>query len=589
MKRFLLVWLAVLVLASVAVTPAIAQNPAPQCSVQDFGPSWHARGTLNGNIYTVAWGDTLFSISRRFNVPINTLASINGINNTALIYGGQRLTIPCPGQPSTSLTITAPAPNSVLPATFTVSGTTTGLPAGTIITVQARDNNGTVIAQQQTTLTFQAPGSPANWSVQLTVNAQNGSNGTIIATAPGSTAQASVPVTYGSAPVSPSITINAPAPNSVLPATFAVSGTGANVPGNQVIVQARAANGALLTQQQATLTIPMPGAQGTWSVQLTVNGQNGTTGTIVALGSGTAVLASVPVTYGSSPVQAVMSITAPAPNSLLPVTFNVSGTGSGLPGNQVIVQALTNFGSPVLAQQITTLNAPAPGGFGTWSVQLTVNSVANGTPGTIIAFGNGTSVLASVPVIYGSNPVLQPSLSITTPGPNTPLPATFTVNGTGTGLVNGSQITVQAQTTTGAILANQATTLQVPVPGGQGNWSVQLTVNGQNGTPGNIVASASGVPQPASVPVIYGSSNVGYRQYTPGQCSLQVVPGAALFIYPNGPQIGQFGGGGFPVDALASVKPNGQFWYLLAAQPATSNLPAWAPAGSVTAPASCLW
>ncbi len=55
--------------------------------------------------YTVQRGDTLYSIARRFNIPLYTLASFNGIWDVSRIYAGQVLRIP-----------SSPAPVPPLPA-----------------------------------------------------------------------------------------------------------------------------------------------------------------------------------------------------------------------------------------------------------------------------------------------------------------------------------------------------------------------------------------------------------------------------------------------------------------------------------------
>ncbi len=88
--------------------------------VYDRGPRTHATGTVNGSYYTVAWGDTLFSIGERFGVPAETIASANGIVNNN-IYPGQVLyipglntTAPTPGGPSSLPTV--PGPQPTLPA-----------------------------------------------------------------------------------------------------------------------------------------------------------------------------------------------------------------------------------------------------------------------------------------------------------------------------------------------------------------------------------------------------------------------------------------------------------------------------------------
>ena len=43
--------------------------------------------------YTVVKGDTLYSISRRFNTTVSSMASKNNIKNVNLIYPGQKLII----------------------------------------------------------------------------------------------------------------------------------------------------------------------------------------------------------------------------------------------------------------------------------------------------------------------------------------------------------------------------------------------------------------------------------------------------------------------------------------------------------------
>jgi len=62
-------------------------------------------------VYIVQPGDTLYSISRRFGVPVEVLAVANGIPDLQRIFAGQRLAIPCapPCQPG------PPSPNYVTP------------------------------------------------------------------------------------------------------------------------------------------------------------------------------------------------------------------------------------------------------------------------------------------------------------------------------------------------------------------------------------------------------------------------------------------------------------------------------------------
>jgi LysM repeat protein len=71
------------------------QVPPPATCV-DNGPRLHANGSYSAPYYTVAWGDTLFSIGNRFGISWQRIASANGLYYPT-IYAGQRLTIPCGG------------------------------------------------------------------------------------------------------------------------------------------------------------------------------------------------------------------------------------------------------------------------------------------------------------------------------------------------------------------------------------------------------------------------------------------------------------------------------------------------------------
>lgn len=51
------------------------------------------RYDINHTIYKIRWGDTLWSISRRYGVSIATIVRLNRIQNPNLIYAGQTLRI----------------------------------------------------------------------------------------------------------------------------------------------------------------------------------------------------------------------------------------------------------------------------------------------------------------------------------------------------------------------------------------------------------------------------------------------------------------------------------------------------------------
>ena len=87
-------------------------------------------------------------------------------------------------------------------------------------------------------------------------------------------------------------------------------------------------------------------------------------------------------------------------------------------------------------------------------------------------------------------PNYQAFVTITSPTWGAQLPATFTVSGRGGRLFEGN-VVVQAQDRYGNVLAERATTLQGST-GGEGSFSVQLTVQTGANTPGTIVAFSPG-------------------------------------------------------------------------------------------------
>lgn len=68
-----------------------AQKPAHQPA------SWHPQPQPKplGCFYTVRWGDHLFRIALRYNLPWTVLAQANGLHNGNYIYAGQVLRVPC--------------------------------------------------------------------------------------------------------------------------------------------------------------------------------------------------------------------------------------------------------------------------------------------------------------------------------------------------------------------------------------------------------------------------------------------------------------------------------------------------------------
>ena len=192
-----------------------------------------------------------------------------------------------------------------------------------------------------------------------------------------------------------------------------VTGSARDVPDERILIFAIDSALNILGQSSAILGPPNDAGIQAYSGILTAKVSSTTEGKIVT-GSlnddgSVAESAGVFVTYvvpTPVPAEASITITQPPDGAILatPESIGVTGTGAGLPENNVVVQATDSSGN-VLAQEATTLNTNELGGSGSWSVTLSV-SVPAGTTGRIIAFSpdpktGGTVASAQINVTYG--------------------------------------------------------------------------------------------------------------------------------------------------------------------------------------------
>ncbi len=77
--------------APCSTCPNRCATPPSSVRVYDHGPSMYANGTVTGNVYTVAAGDTWYSIGVRFGLPWETISAANGGGG---LYPGRQLIIP---------------------------------------------------------------------------------------------------------------------------------------------------------------------------------------------------------------------------------------------------------------------------------------------------------------------------------------------------------------------------------------------------------------------------------------------------------------------------------------------------------------
>jgi hypothetical protein len=187
-----------------------------------------------------------------------------------------------------------------------------------------------------------------------------------------------------------------------------VSGSASGMPNDEVLIFALDKDLNILGESSATLGAPDANGLSTYSSALWASASAVTEGKIVAGGlyDDGSIAGSAGVFVTMIPAPIYIEIIEPADGSTItdPTSFTVSGTGAGLPENNVVVQATSSDGT-VLAEATTTVNASELGGAGDWSVQLSV-SVPAGTTGRVIAFSpdpetGGYIATAQINVVYG--------------------------------------------------------------------------------------------------------------------------------------------------------------------------------------------
>ena len=187
-----------------------------------------------------------------------------------------------------------------------------------------------------------------------------------------------------------------------------VTGSAAGMPNDEVLIFAIDKDLNILGESSATLGAPDANGLSTYSGTLWASASAVTEGKIVAGGlyDDGSIAGSAGVFVTMIPSQTYIEITEPIDGSTIPdpASFTVSGTGAGLPENNVVVQATSSDGT-VLAEATTTVNASELGGAGGWSVLLSV-SVPVGTTGRIIAFSpdpntGGYIATDQINIVYG--------------------------------------------------------------------------------------------------------------------------------------------------------------------------------------------
>jgi heat shock protein HslJ len=277
------------------------------------------------------------------------------------------------------------------------------------------------------------------------------------------------------------------------------------------------------------------------------------------------------------PFGAMIVITEPDQGQVVEIDqpVRVQGKGVGLPEGNVVVEALDWQGN-VLAQQPTTLQGQdvGTGGEGTWSVELAIE-VEPGTAGKIWAYSPSPadgSIMAedSVEVSMGRTEAVQTFIRIDEPaqGALLDIDQPVGVGGSGAGLPEGN-VVVEVTDWQGNVLAQQPTTLQGQDvgTGGEGTWSLELTIEAEPGTAGRIRAYS---PSPLDGSIIAEDSvDVSLGQTPAVESYIEIdAPGQGTTLDVRDPVQVSGTGAGLPEGniVVVAVDENGD---VLAEQPTT--------------------
>ncbi len=151
-----------------AAAATVAQPAASSIGVQTFGLGGHANGTVGASGYTVAHGDTLYSIAFANGIDARQLAALNNIPPPYVIHPGQVLKLK-PSAPENTAAGTAvpsnavptPAPVVAQPVTQAPATTQPSAPVFGPVTPQSMTGNGVAPAESESIATTPATAAPS--------------------------------------------------------------------------------------------------------------------------------------------------------------------------------------------------------------------------------------------------------------------------------------------------------------------------------------------------------------------------------------------------------------------------------------------
>ena len=187
-----------------------------------------------------------------------------------------------------------------------------------------------------------------------------------------------------------------------------------------------------------------------------------------------------------------IDITSPTDYSAVGSSFTVSGTGAGLPENNVNIE-VSAFGGEVLFTGSTVLQSDAQVGSGPWSMDIDLADVAPNTE--IFVAASALSPESGMGVAYDSlrlNANAEFGLrfvEITHPYFGEGVPGfMMRVEGMAGGAFENNVVVQVMDQATGAVLAEAPVTVQTNEVGGSGPFSVEFDLEVEPGTPIEVVA-----------------------------------------------------------------------------------------------------
>ena len=150
--------------------PATATTAAPPAAsssgVQTYGIGGHANGTVGASGYTVARGDTMYSIAFAHGMDVRQLAALNNIPPPYVIHPGQVLKLKSLSESITAgaavanSAVPAPAPVAAQPVTQAPAASQPSAPVFGPVTSQAMTGNGVAPTESESVATVPVPSVP---------------------------------------------------------------------------------------------------------------------------------------------------------------------------------------------------------------------------------------------------------------------------------------------------------------------------------------------------------------------------------------------------------------------------------------------